>query len=247
MPKKGSKKQPKAPPALKEDEVPIFADGIPGSEPAPTFKDYAFATLRVIWQWIQTHKLRVLAGIGLGLVIIGALVWVLWPDPRPLTNDEIVTRINKELSIQGDGNPAVLTVNDKSKASQPFLQGAENGDKVVLYYKAKKSVLYRPSEKRIVHQGVYTPPDAKVFIRRGTEDVGRVGEIESKLDKLQDISIVSRDESVKRDYSGVTIVNVTDRYDEKARELEQLLGGQIVRLPAGETFPEADILIIVGN
>lgn len=242
MAKKGSKQSKKVS-VPKTEEVSIVAD----AEPAPKLKDYLRATLSVIWQWIRSHKLRFLAGIIIAGLLIGASVWLLWPSPRALTNDEIVTRINKELSIQGDGNPAILTVEDKTKASQPFLQGAENGDKVVLYYKAKKSVLYRPSEKRIVHQGVYTPPDAKVFIRRGTENVGKVGEIESKLDKLQDISIVSRDESVKRDYSGVTIVNVTDRYDEKVRELEQLFNTKVVRLPSGESFPEADILIIVGN
>lgn len=219
----------------------------PQPEVRPGFGAYARAAWQLLWGWIRTHKLRTTLAVVV-LVAIGTLLLVwLWPSTAPLTHDEIVLRVNKVLSIQGDSNPAILTVEDKSKVTQPFLEQSQNGDKILLYYKAKKAVLFRPSEGRIINQGSYTPPDAKVFIRRGTSDDTKVAEARNRLEEVEAIDLVSEDDSPKKDYRGITIVSVTDRYDEKLRELEDLFGVKAARLPAGETFPDADILIIVGS
>ena len=209
--------------------------------------DYLRAAVGLMWGWIKTHKRR--AGLlVLALVMIGGLLGVvLKPTKKPLTNDEIVTVVNKTLSITGDGHPAILTVEDKVRATQPFLDAAENGDKVLLYYKAKKAVLFRPGQDVIIHQGSYTPPAAKVFIRKGTTDSGKVDVVKNRLSGVKDIKLTSQDESTKKDYKGITLVSVTDRYDDKLRELETLFGVKTVRLPAGESFPDADILIIAGD
>lgn len=213
----------------------------------PSLGAYFKAISQLVWTWIKTHKLRALLFFMVAVVVLTGAVLLLRPSAGELTHDEIVIRVNKELSISGDANPAILTVEDKTQATQPFLQQAENGDKVLLYYKAMKSVLFRPSENRIVHQGAYTPPDAKVFVRKGTQDSTKVDEILAKLEDVQDIDVISQDSSSKTDYSGVTIVHVTDRYDQKVQELEKLFSTKVVRLPNGESFPDADILIIVGN
>lgn len=213
----------------------------------PGFGAYVKAILQLAGGGIRTHKLRTTLAVVV-LLAVGTLLLVwLWPSAGPLTHDEIVLKVNKTLSIQGDSNPAILTVEDKSKVTQPFLEQSQNGDKILLYYKAKKAVLFRPSEDRIINQGSYTPPDAKVFIRNGTAEENRVAEVRSQLEEVSAIDLVSEDDSPKRDYRGITIVNVTDRYDEKLRELEGLFGAKAARLPAGETFPDADILIIVGS
>lgn len=213
----------------------------------PGFKAYVAAIWQLSMLWIKSHKLKAVAIAFIVVVVAGGLFVLFRPGQQPLTHDEIVIRVNKELSIQGDGNPVVLTVEDKNKATQPFLQQAENGDKVLLYYKAKKAILYRPSEKRIVHQGAYTPPDAKVFIRKGTDDEQTVTTVKDKLSTVEDISLVSEDISPKKDYKDIFIVHVTDRYDDKVQELSETLDAEVIRLPAGETFPDADILVIVGN
>lgn len=213
----------------------------------PGLKAYVAAVWQLSIQWVKSHKRKAAIVACITLVAVGGLFVLLRPEQRPPTHDEIVIQVNSELSIQGDGNPVVLTVEDKNKATQPFLQQAENGDKVLLYYKAKQAILYRPSEKRIVHQGAYTPPDAKVFIRKGTNEEQPVTTVKDKLNAVKDISLVSEDTSPKKDYKNILIVHVTDRYDDKVRELSETLGAEVVRLPAGETFPDADILVIVGN
>ncbi len=229
--------------AIEQVETPTETQ----SDVQPSAGAYVRATVQLLSSWIKTHKLRTLVIFAVVLIVVAGAIFLLRPGTEPLTNDEIVTQINRELSISGDGNPAVLTVVDDQKVEQPFLEQAENGDKVVLYYKAKKAVLFRPSENRIVHQGTYTPPEAKVFIRNGTNDVAVVENLKQQLDEVEGIDIVSEDVSAKRDYKGITLVSVTDRYDEVIRELETVLSTKVVRLPAGESFPDADILIIAGS
>lgn len=213
----------------------------------PSLLVYIRATLQVILGWIKSHKLRSLLVLIVVVAVTIGLFMIIKPSAGELTNDQIVTQVNKELSISGDGNPVVLTVVDDKKVEQPFLEQAVNGDKVLLYYKVKKSVLFRPSEKRIIHHGTYTPPAAKVFLRGGTDNGTKLKEVRDKLVEVEDINLASQDSSPKQDYKGVTIVSVTDRYDDKIRELSQLFDVEISRLPAGESFPDADILIIVGD
>lgn len=241
--KKGSKKKAETPAAAAKKPAKLA----PLPDTKPSVWNYVRATTGLAWSWIKANKKKTAIILAVSLIVVVGLVTLLRPSPGGLTNDEIVTQINKELSISGDGNPAVLEVVDKSKVEQPFLDQSENGDKVVLYYKAGRAVLYRPSEERIVHQGTYTPPDAKVFIRAGTGDGAKIDQVRSELEQIDDVDIVSQDTSTKQDYQGIVVVSVTDRYDEAVQQIARELGGTISRLPAGETFPDADILVIVGN
>lgn len=75
-------------------------------------------------------------------------------DPQQAAKDE-ATRV-KDLVAQladvpADESPTVATVNDASKLqSQAFFKNAKNGDKVLIFTKAKKAYLYRPSTNKLI-------------------------------------------------------------------------------------------------
>lgn len=233
--------------AKKKPAAPKPAAGEPVVENVqPRFVDYVRATFRVAANWIKSHKLRAVVGLVIVVLIAGGIV-LLSRDEAVFTNDEIVIRVSRELGINGDANPAILEVVNESRVNQPFLEEARNGDKVLLYYKSGQSVLFRPSEDRIIRTGTYTPPDAKLFVRQGTQDDARLAEVKQKIDRLEGLKIVSQDYSTNRLNDKTVVVSITDRYPEAAQRVAEALGAELTRLPQGETIPDADILVIVGS
>jgi len=68
--------------------------------------------------------------------------------------DREVSEIGKLIALPTDEKPTVATVTDVDKVKdQPFFKNAKNGDKVLIYTKAQKAILYRPSENRIIEVG----------------------------------------------------------------------------------------------
>lgn len=68
--------------------------------------------------------------------------------------DVLVAKVGKLINLPTDEQPTVATVTDASKVKdQTFFKNAQNGDKVLIYQKAQKAILYRPSENRIIEVG----------------------------------------------------------------------------------------------
>lgn len=68
--------------------------------------------------------------------------------------DMLITEVGKLLALPTDEKPTVATITDVEKLKeQVFFKSAANGDKVLIYTKAKKAILYRPTEKKIVEVG----------------------------------------------------------------------------------------------
>lgn len=66
----------------------------------------------------------------------------------------LVAKVGKLITLPADETPTVATVTDASKIKdQPFFRNSENGDKVLIYQKASKAILYRESENRIIEVG----------------------------------------------------------------------------------------------
>jgi hypothetical protein len=68
--------------------------------------------------------------------------------------DGTIAKVGKLITLPADEKPTVATVTDVSKIkNQPFFQNAKNGDIVLVYTKAQKAILYRPTENKIVEVG----------------------------------------------------------------------------------------------
>jgi hypothetical protein len=65
---------------------------------------------------------------------------------------ELVANVAKITVLPASETPTVATVSDISKLKdQAFFVNAQNGDKVLIYTKAKKAYLYRPSTNKIIN------------------------------------------------------------------------------------------------
>lgn len=75
-------------------------------------------------------------------------------DPNAVSQKEIkaiTERIGKFMELPQGETPTLATVSDREKLKgQQFFLNAKNGDKVLVYPKAKKAILYRPSSGKII-------------------------------------------------------------------------------------------------
>ncbi|HEX7041858.1 MAG TPA: hypothetical protein VF189_01280 [Patescibacteria group bacterium] len=66
-------------------------------------------------------------------------------------NQALISAVGKLIDLPASETPTIATVSDVNKLKgQAFFTNAENGDKVLIYTKAKKAILYRPSENKII-------------------------------------------------------------------------------------------------
>jgi hypothetical protein len=63
----------------------------------------------------------------------------------------VISAISKFMVLPSDEEPTLSTVTDKDKLKeQYFFKNFEDGDKILIYTKAKKAILYRPSINKII-------------------------------------------------------------------------------------------------
>lgn len=115
-------------------------------------------------EFLKRNKIA-LAGLGLVLIFfLGGYIYVqnkngnpVLPGQKPnvLVQDQnLIEKVGKLILLPTGETPQIATVSDKTKLSgQNFFANAENGDKVLIYYQAKKAILYRPSINKIVEVG----------------------------------------------------------------------------------------------
>ena len=73
----------------------------------------------------------------------------------------LLTEVEKLMELPKSEKPIVATVDDANKVqSQQFFKNAQNGDRVLIYSNARKAILYRPSDKRIIEVGTVNQPQA---------------------------------------------------------------------------------------
>lgn len=94
------------------------------------------------------------AVLSLVLVIGGLLYSYNSQNSVNLNNVKDVERlVGKHYLLPTNEVPALATVTDSSKITTKFLQKAKNGDKILIYQKNGRVIIYRPSIDRIIDVG----------------------------------------------------------------------------------------------
>lgn len=75
-------------------------------------------------------------------------------NPQQVATEQtkaVVEKVGKLIALPTDETPSLATVQDKTRLKdQPFFKNAVNGDKLLLYIKARKAILYRESSNKII-------------------------------------------------------------------------------------------------
>ena len=104
-------------------------------------------------------RYRIGAAVIVGLLLLGASFWAgrmtaLRNDPARAAaqeRDELIAQVSSMVDFSSDEAPTILTVNDTTVLkSDPFFAEAQKGDKILVYAKAKKVVLFDPRAGRIL-------------------------------------------------------------------------------------------------
>lgn len=101
--------------------------------------------------------------IATGLLLAAALIAIvaLWTQlrearqavqmPAPDETAALVAEVGKLIRLPEDETPTVATVSDPEKLrEQAFFKNASEGDKVLIYTRSKKAILYSPTLKQII-------------------------------------------------------------------------------------------------
>lgn len=99
----------------------------------------------------------IIALFVLSLIALSAAVYFFWQYQAIINKDGrkelagYLTTISTFMELPKDETPTLATVADVAKLrSQSFFKNAQNGDKVIIYVKTQKAILYRPASKKII-------------------------------------------------------------------------------------------------
>lgn len=171
----------------------------------------------------------------------------------------LIAEVGRLIELPLNEEPTIATVSDvKQLQGQPFFASARNGDKVLIYQKAKKAILYRPSTKKIIDVGpvnVETSESAEkaveekvsVALYNGTKRAGLTRRAESQLkEEGAEIEVLEK-ENAKLDYKETVVIDISGKQKARAGELAKIVGGKVANFPKGEATTSAQILIILGD
>lgn len=204
-----------------------------------------------------------LLGFGVGGYFYYQYTYVKNPEAMQKAAQEetnkLVAEISKFMVLPADETPTLASVSDiKQLKNQPFFKDAKNGDKVLLYMKAQKAIIYDPKAKRVVNVGPINiatqpnqnqPSQARIALRNGTQINGLAAKVEEEIQKTFPGSlIVSKEQAARSDYDKTVVIAFNDQAKAPAAELAKTLKASVVDLPAGEPKPEGiDVLVILGK
>lgn len=170
----------------------------------------------------------------------------------------LIAKVGKLIDLPSNEQPTIATVSDISKLKdQPFFQNAKNGDKVLIYTKAKKAILYDPVADKIIEvapvnigNNTTQPVQVRVALYNGSTTSGLTTTAETFLKaKFSNLDIVSKDNASKTDYAKTVVIDLSGSHADAAKQIAAAENGQVLsQVPSGEKKPsDVDILVILAK
>jgi hypothetical protein len=180
------------------------------------------------------------------LALAGFAAWRQHHQPESVAT--LVSQVSRVTVLPANETPVVSTIVDKQRVTQSFLASAENGDKVLLYYQAKKAIVYRPSTRQVITIGPIAQGAARVFIRGGGASAAALKRIQTAIaSDAASFTVASQDVSPNPHYNATEVVDLTGVRPDVASKLAALIDAKVGSLPAGEHRPDGDLLVIAGS
>lgn len=188
-----------------------------------------FATL----QYSETQKLKTAEG------------------QKQVADDEakaLKAKVSKLMQLP-DENPTVATIQDISKLKdQAFFDDAKNGDKVLIFTEAKKAIIYRESENKIINSGpIAVTSDNKasstIAVSVLASKGGSSADAKAKVTGIQNVKVTEG--KAVSSYSSTKVVDVSGKNAAKAKEIADALGGEVdSSVPSGESAPAGAAIVV---
>lgn len=226
------------------DQITVRTPDKPASASVPTKKKKAKKTGRIV----------IVALIVTVLALGGTAAYFYSKYQKVKNNPETVAKeetasleksIGKLMTLPTGETPNVATIIDKEKLKdQPFFNNAENGDKVLIYTKAQKAIIYRPSTNKIINVGPISLNQVAVAV------VNAGGNVADTTKKLNDtfttaVNVVATgDAKNKNAISKTTVVDVSGQNSKAAQDIATALGGTVGSMPAGESTPQGASIVV---
>jgi hypothetical protein len=195
----------------------------------------------------------VIAGISLGVLLLAGMGYFSFKKYKINTaaqNDDVIIRIGKLIQLPENENPTLATVTDKEKVKeQPFFAKSENGDKVLIYTKAQKAILYRPSINKLIEVMITTKPAEMTQAKPAETPQQEVQSAEQQ--QPQEQAQASQEEVVTPFSAKVVVYNGTSTNGlagKLATRLLEIEGVEVVeKTNATGTFTDTLVIDLNGN
>ncbi|MFZ1458608.1 MAG: hypothetical protein WAT17_01895 [Candidatus Saccharimonadales bacterium] len=202
---------------------------------------------------------RYLPMIG-AIVVTAAIAIVLTtmllrPSPKSSELEEAKQQIGRHMVLPTGEEPTLAIVEDTASLSDAYLkQYAENGDRVLLYAKAGRAIIYRPSIDKIVMVAPVTIDKAQaqsynatIRLLNGTTNGTVVDYAEQVLKAKYPNVVISKAQANRSNYTQSLVINQTEGKDELFVQLLDLFkAGQGV-VPLGEDAGSSNMTILIGD
>lgn len=186
-------------------------------------------------------------------------------DLNQTEQKKVLSGVGKLMELPTDEEPTVATVSDVEKLrNQAFFAKAQNGDKVIIFSKNRKAILYRPSTNKIIDVSVISlntaSPSAslaeptanpsktlgastresplKIYMLNGTNVNNLSKAVEESLkNSFSNFEISGRDFAGKKDYEKTLVVSLSLKKAPEAKKIADILNANVVNLPESEINP----------